>query len=309
MNLFRPPAAVLLALAACGSPQAPPPHPLADPAADARRARDGEIVALHDGRPLTWREVAERAMETDLRQAVDQCVRGRIVEERRAALGIVNTPAEIRRRAEAVVRQAREGLGEAALRERLSREGFTEEAYLDHLAGSRLLDQTLVLEKIARYEETVGGSLEIDRMTFVDEKDALRFAESCREKGFDGAADAFRGTGPVTRRPRETFPRGSPPAPPDAPPLDPPIVEALGRMKPGEVTGAVASRSRLFYVIRLVASRPGREVPYPEVKDEVFESILRSPPAPPEIRRWIETRFAGARIEYADRRPAGGRNR
>jgi len=301
MNLRRPAAALLpVLLASCAQAPPPPPRSLADPLSDARRAKDQEIVALHDGRPLLWRAVAERAMETGLRHAVDQYVRGRIVEDRRAALGLVNTPAELRRRAEAVVRKAREKLGDAAFRDQLSREGLTEEAYLDHLAYSPLLDEALALEKIVRYEELRQGTLVIDRMIFEDGKDAREFAERCREKGFDGAADAFQGSGRVTRRPRESFPPQRPPGPPEAPPLDAGLLEALGRMNPGDVTGPADALT----VIRLVSRRPGRDVPYGEAKDEVFEGILRDPPAPPELRGWLESEFAKAKIEYRDRRPA-----
>ncbi len=309
MDLRGPAALLLLAGASCGPAPTRPPPPLLDPASDARRAKDEEIVALLNGRPLAWRSVAERLMETDLKRAVDQYARGRIVEDRREALGLVHAPAELRRRAEALARQARGQLGDAAFRERLSGEGFTEESYVEHLAGSRWLDESLALEKIVRWEGIRRGTLEIDWMIFSDAEDARRFLEACREKGFDAAAGAFQGAGRVTRRPRESFPRGIPPGPPSAPALDPRTAEALGRMKPGEVSGIEPGGPGLRHVIRLAASRPGRDAPYAELKDGVFEGILRDPPAPAECLRWIESEFAAARIEYAQKRPPRAKGR
>ncbi len=284
---------------ACGSPT---PRPPADLPPTLQASGDDEIVAIYDGRPLTWREVAEAALDSDLKHAVDQCVRRLIIQGRRSELGIANTTAELRRRAEAAVRQAKAVMGEPAFRDRLSREGITEEGYVDRLAGSRLLDETLALEKIVRYEELRRGTLEIDWMIFTDEGDACRFAELCARVGFDAAAEGFRGSGRTVRRPVEVFPPGMPPS---APPLDARVADLLAGMKPGDVTGVEPGAAGLYHVIRLVSRRPGLDAPFRGVNDELVEGILRNPPRPEELRRWVEAEFARARIEYAANRRRG----
>ncbi|HXG61790.1 MAG TPA: hypothetical protein VNO22_10465, partial [Planctomycetota bacterium] len=125
---------------------------------------------------------------------------------------------------------------------------------------------------------------------------ARRFADRCREAGFDRALEEA-GAGP--RRLREVFPPRLPPGPPGAPPLGPGTLEAIRKLQPGEFTGVEAVPGNLFAVIRLRAARPGRPAPYAEVRGEVFESLLSDPPAEDEGRRWIDREFARLRVEYA----------
>ncbi|HXG59829.1 MAG TPA: hypothetical protein VNO22_00510, partial [Planctomycetota bacterium] len=176
MRTLRPGRAglFLAALGACGGPAAAPSAEPLPPAGPARGASDGRIVAFCDGRPLTWREVAEKALELDLAGAVDQYLRWRLVEERRAALGIEHTSQELRRRAEALARRLRETLegGESAYRQELARRGLTEEDYVRRLAASRFLADRLTLEKIVRYERLTEGALDIDRAIFEEAGEA-----------------------------------------------------------------------------------------------------------------------------------------
>lgn len=288
----------LAALGACGGPSAASPAEALSPAGPARGASDGRIVAFCDGRPLTWREVAEKVLELDLPGAVSQYLRWRLVEDRRAALGIEHTPEELRRRAEALARRFRETLegGEPAYRQELARRGLTEEDYLRRLAASRFLADRLTLEKIVRYERLTEGALEIDRVVFEEAGEARRFADRCREAGFDRALEE---AGAGTRRLREVFPARLPPGPPGAPPLEAPTLEEIRKLRPGECTGVETVRGNLFCVIRLREVRPGRPAPYDQVRAEVFESLLSDPPAEDEGRRWIEREFARLRIEIA----------
>jgi len=303
------PGAALALLWGCAS--APPREPLLPPAPAERSDRDGEIVALYNGEPLRWREVAERTLELDLKTSVDQYIRWKIVEDRRRALGIAHSPEEVRRRAAVFLRHARQSFqgGEAAFQAELKRQNFTEESYLDHLAGLRYMRETLTLEKIVRYQSLIEDTVEMDRMIFADEADAKKFVELCRSKEFEKAAeeigkDKFNRT--IGRRPRETFRKSAPPAPPEAPVLDPWILEALLKLKPGETTGVETSRSNLYYVIRLLSVRPGRAASYPDVRAEVLESVLAEPPRDEECKRWVQQEFTRGRVEYG---PGGGGRR
>jgi hypothetical protein len=264
--------------------------------------QDDPIVAFFNDEPLLRSVVANKAIEIDLKGAVDHYVRWRIVEERKKDLGIAHTPEEIRRRAEAVVREARAERGEEAFRAQLAAEGLTEETYVAHLRGSRALEDALALEKIVRYQALLEGAIMIDRMLFADAREARGFEELCRAKGFDASAEevlAARRAGAIRRLPREVFPRSRPP---QEPPLGPETGELLWRMKPGEITGVVTVQPGLHAVIRLADRREARALPYDRASGEIFEGILRHPPAASELRRWIESEFARCRIRYADLR-------
>ncbi len=285
---------LLLPGCAAGSRGSPPALP---PTSEGRRERDDAIVALFNGEALTWRTVAERMLESDPRTAVETYARWRIIEDRKKELGVAPTPEERRRRAESHVAGVRRSLPEAEFRARLASEGLEERDYVQRLADSEWMRHLLALDLIVRYQAMMDGTMTIDRATFVDEAEARRFAARCREQGFDAAAaelDARKPAG-ARRLPRETFARSAPPADPA---LDAWIVEALDGLKPGEATDVESSRSDLKYVVRLVEKRPGVARPFPELRAEVLDSVLKEPPPAGEIRAWIASRLERARLEY-----------
>ncbi len=302
------PASLLLALAllpaACGEGAATRRDPALRPMGEGEpRDRDEEIVALLNNEPLSWRTVAEKALELNPKGTVDTYVRWRVVEDRRRALGITQNSQELRRRAETMAKQTRERMGEAAFKAQLEREGLSPEAYVEFVASSRSFETALTVEKIVRYAGLREDTFVVDRMLFVEEEDARRFDEEARSKGFEAAADAVKAAGQkqtVARKPRETFTRNSPPVDPI---LDEWIVEELAKKKPGEATGVEKSRSNLFYVVRLVETRKGREAAWADVKGEILEGILASPPNRAEIDRWVEAEFARAKVEYRSGSP------
>jgi len=264
-----------------------------------RRANPDEIVAFYNGEPLSWQAVAEKTLELNLKESVDQYVRWRILEDRKAALGIVHSPQELHRRAVAYLDQARRQLGTAGFQQQLDREGVTEDAKLAQVEKSVFLSQLLSFDKIVRFSELVEDRYEIDRAYFADEAEARTFQERCGTKGFDEAAQELlperkpnRG-----RLPRESFATSRPP---QSPVLDAWIVEELGRLSTGAVTGVEASRSNFYYVIRLRGFRKGRDVVYSQVKDEVSESVLKDPPAPQDYARWMERERGRCKVDYAD---------
>ena len=273
----------------------------------ARLEHGDEIVAIFNGEPLPWRVVAGKLLELDLKTAVDQYVRWRLVEDRRRELGIQHTAEELRRRAEVYAREARRQLGEEAFRAQIEREGATADSWISRLAASRFLNEILTMDKILRYNALLEDQLETDRMIFVEDADAARFAERARAQGFDKAAGELEKDGrkpTLGRIPREVFARSSPPTDPV---LDEWVVEALLKLKPGEFTGVEHSRSNLHYVILLRNLRKGRTVRYDEVKGEVLDGILAEPPVQADYRRWMDRELAKCRIEYGDRKaPAGG---
>ena len=289
-----PVAWALLILGGCAAGSRRDAPPLADPS-DGRRERDDAIVALYEGQPLRWRTVAEKMLEIDPRTAVETYVRWRVVDDRRKELGVAPGPDELRRRAEAHLTMARKTLPEKELRERLAAEGLTEAQYVVKMSESAWLSQALTLDLIVRYQGFVDGTMTIDRLAFAEEAEARRFASRCKESGFDAAAEVVASLRGVRRMPRETFART---APPSDPALDDWIVKALDALKPGELTDVESSRTDLKYVVRLVDKTSGTPTPYGGAKAAVLESVLKDPPSPEEIRRWIASRLASARLEY-----------
>lgn len=284
---------------ACSSPPPKENLPAREDVQVERRVRPDAIVALINGEPVTWQTVAEKVLELNPKESVDQYVRWKIVEDRKTALRIAHTPEELRRRAAAYLDQVKKQMGEERFRQQLAREGSTEDAKRTQLEGSPYLAQVFTLDKIVRFAALLEDQVEIDRVYFADEAEAKRFREAVTSKGFDEAAKEVpaQRTSSKGRFPREAFPRSQPPADPV---LDPWILEAALKLEPGQVTGVEMSRSSLYYVVRLLGIRKGREVVYSQVQGEVLDSILKDPPAPQEYARWVEREMVRCRIEYSD---------
>jgi len=287
-----------LLAASCSAPEKEFLPDRSAPLTDHRPKAD-EIVAFYNGEPLTWQTVAEKMLELNLKDSVDQYVRWRIVEDRKAALAIAHTPDELHRRAAAYLEQARRQLGDARYQQQLAREGATQESKLAQIETSAFLSQLLTLDKIVRYSELVEDRYEIDRAYFAEEADAKAFRAACQAKGFDDAAKEL----PPARKStvgllaRESFTKTRPPLDPV---LDPWIVDEVSKLAPMELTGVETSRSNLYYVIRLRGFRKGRDVVYSQVKDDVAESVLKDPPSPQDYARWMERELGRCKVDYAE---------
>lgn len=282
----------------CGSP--PPKEDLPDRSTPAvRRVKPDEVLALVNGEPVTWQDVAEKVLELNLKESVDQYIRWRIVENRKSELGIEHTPEELRRRSILYLEQVKRQVGPERFRQELAREGSTEAAKQEQVAGSRFLDQLFTLDKIVRFAALLEDQIQIDRVFFTEEAAARRFGEAVAAKGFEEAAQAMAQDRKASqgRLPREVFPKSQPPRDPA---LDPRILEAVLRLSPGSTTGVELSRSNLYYVVRLVGIRKGRNVVYSDVREEVLESIFKDPPTQQEYARWMEGETAHCRVEYLE---------
>ena len=295
-------------LIAAGCSSAPPKENLpsrSEPQVE-RRVKADSIVALINGEPLLWQTVAEKVLELNLKESIDQYVRWKIVDDRRIALGIAHTPEELSRRAAAYLDQVKKQMGEERFRQQLAREGVTEEAKRAQVAESPYLAQVFTLDKIVRFAALLEDQVQIDRAYFADEAEARRFREAVTSKGFDAAATDLpaQRTPARGRFPREVFPKSQPPVDPA---LDPWVLDAVLKLEPGGVTGVETSRSNLYYVVRLLGIRKARSVVYSDVRAEVLDGILRDPPTQQEYVRWVEGELVRCRIEYSD--PASRRDR
>lgn len=293
---------ILTLLGACGASAPPDPYP-SDLQDRRGRAGDEAVVALLDGRPLTWRAVAEKMLEVDPRTAVETYVRWRVVEDRRSEMGISHTEAELRGRAQAYAEQTRAALGREGYMRRLEAEGTTEEGWISRLSGSGFLAQLLTLDAIVRYQAWRDGTLTVDRILFEREADARNFFESAREKGFERVLEDMATTPRegARRLPRETFARTAPPTDPE---LDEAAVERLWALEPGRASDPLPGPG-FWAVARVAERREGRGGTWAEARAEVMKGILGRPPAPEEYRDWLARELARRRIEY----PAAGRGK
>lgn len=288
-----------LTMGACSpQPRTEPREP--ERTADGRKG-DDRIVAFLNGEPVTWRQVAERALELEFKRNIDLYVRWRILESLREKHGIENPPSDLTRRADAMIAQYMKAQGEEVFHKQLELEGFTEKSYRDYVLKNRLFVEKLTLEKMVRYSYFQEGWIEIDRFSFTEAADAEAFHGLAKAKGYDKAADEYKTSkGRSGRRPREVFLRDLPPTD-----LDPAILERLFAMSDGTTTGIEQSRQGVHHVIHVRKRVSARTDSYASLKDRIFEWILEDPPADAELAGWIDLQLKRSKIEYADRGTQG----
>ncbi|MBI2899323.1 MAG: hypothetical protein HYY17_04015 [Planctomycetes bacterium] len=286
--------ALFLAAAACS----PPSRRDDAPATERPRAGDDRIVAFVDGAPVTWRAVADRAMNLELRRNIDLYVRWKVIEDRRRNLGIENTPEELGRRADAMIAQYKKSQGEEVFRRQLEAEGYTEASYRDFVVKNRLFAEKLTLEKMVRYSYFAEGWVETDRMLFADPEDGKSFLARAKEKGYDKAAEETKeARGRVTRRPREIFLRDLAPA--DLPPA---TVERIFSLPVGGLSDLEQGRTGASCIILVRKRQTPRPDPYDSLREPVLQWILEEPLSDAELAAWIDLQVKRSRVEYSDRR-------
>ena len=200
-----------------------------------------------------------------------------------------------------MARSTREKLGEKAYEARLKAEGLTEDSYLDHVVGSMQLDYTLTVEKIVRYNQKRGESFRIDRMIFSDDKDAETFSALCKASGFDAARDALKQGAFKNAVTQHLDTLHTVAGPVVHPPLDPWILDKLRAMLKGGFTGVERTQNNRPTVIRLIEHSDPQDKSYQELKDEILESILKSPPDATEAQRWVNMAAGKVSVEMKKR--------
>lgn len=295
----RATALLLLTLAAsCSSSPKPKPE---EPAPTSRKEGDERVVAFLDGQPVTWRQVAERALELEFRRNIDLYVRWKILENRREKLGIENTPQELARRADAMIAEYKKAQGPEVFQKQLELEGFTEKTYRDYVLKNRLFVEKLTLEKMIRFSYFQEGWVETDRFFFAEAPDAEAFLGLVKAKGYDTAAEEFKSPkGRTGRRPREVFLRDLPP-----PDFDATIVEKLFSMTDGSTTAIERNPQGVYFVVHVRKRVSAQTATYASLQERIFEWILEDPPADAELAGWIDLQLKRSKIEYADRGTQG----
>lgn len=300
-----------VALAACASPR--PPSAVPGPATTEQvipagpQTGDEHIVALLDGQPVTWRQVAEHAMEAGSRRLIDEYIYWKLRRNKIRELGITSTPEELRARAGLIVEQARKAQGDEKVQEALKREGLTEQQYVARFAEDPLFAERLAVEKAFVYTLLSEPTVEVDTIAFVDDEDAGAFAAEVRDgTPFARAAEALprvQTRNRVAQWPRRRLARRF------APSTIAHLEEKLFSMKEGETTGVERTPNNLAIVAHIAKVHPASSAPYAQVRGEIMEEVLHSPPGEEQITMWMDRLFRGSKIHYEDRGSKGNKIR
>ncbi len=300
---MRPLLLLGLLAAACGGPRREPTRPAPAPTTEqvvpaGPQSKDDHVVAFVNGRPVTWRQVAERAMNLGGRQLIDQYVHWMLRQDFLRTNGISSTPADLRARAKGIVDQARRTQGDAKVDAALKQEGLTEAQYIDRFVADPLFAERFLTELALVYAMFVEATIEVDTVAFTEEADAEGVAS--RLKNGADLARAVEGLGSTTRGrivqwPRRRVARGYLPSSMAH------LEQRLFAMKEGESTGLERTPGNLLIIARIASVHPAAAAPFAQVRDRVMEEILRSPPGDEQIRLWTERLFRGSKIQYEER--------
>lgn len=271
---------LLLVGASCGG-GAPEPRPVPHPpTADAPKPPEHTVVAWLDGRPITRDALLDGTLAMDYKGTVDRYVMRVLVDERKKTLGIVNTPEQLRGRAEARVRTLK-AASPAVFEQNLRRAGITEAEFVDRWAADASLDLLLGNEKAAVYELFSGGYARVDIavLNSIDEADAYQNdPKSVTPREVIGNLRISRTIHPTLLR-------------------DELIEEILAagpeqrHVRAGILGGAGAVH------VTIHETQPPRAPTW----DDVVQDVLRAPPDSHELEMWLQRLFRDAEVKYDDR--------
>ena len=291
---------LLAALAACSSP--PEPDPRTQPPIS-MNLPDDEIVARLYGRPVTRREVTERAMTADGWRLVEDYAKWRVRHDRIAELGIENTEAELRARARVIIDAFRKSNGDATFREQLAAAGFkSEEEYVAKFIAKPEFSERLAAEKALVYDLIVEGSVEFETVVFGDEKEAEGFASRLRNGGDIEtllkdlvSAKVQIGRWPKLRVSREITIEAFSSAEW--------ITKHLFELKDGQVSDVERTTSNHCLVIRCLRSHPPKPGTYAEHRQAVLDEVLLGRVQDPQLTAWSARLIRKAQFEQLKYQP------
>jgi len=254
--------------------------------------QDRRVVAFVNGEPVTWRQVADRAMTLSGRDLIDQYIAAKLREDVLRRNAIANTPDDLRARAEAIVAAARRTQGDERVNAALREQGLTEAQYVQRFVDDPLFAERLLTEKAVVFTLLSEPTIDVEFVAGADEKEVERFVAAVDAGAtFAKAAESARGL----RVSRQRLARGFLHAQMAH------LEDALFRLKDGERTGLERTLSNVAVVARVQRAHAADPRPYAETRDVVLAEILRSPPGEEQIKMWTERLFRGSKIHYEDR--------
>ncbi|MDP6959614.1 MAG: hypothetical protein QF645_12490 [Planctomycetota bacterium] len=221
---------------------------------------------------------------------IDIYLRWRVLEEAIQELSIQSPPMELQQRAVQIVQEEKELLGKKAFFAKLENSHRTEKEYVTKLAQSPFLKETLLREKVLRYNAVRRGWVEYDQWLFSSKKEAEQFLSTRKDPKTPPIRSILY---------RNMMPTG----------LSKPTIDLLFSTPQGEKTLSLKGPNGTYRVLKVHEKGQARPVPWAEVKKEVFSWILRNPPSRAEFLNWIEDQLKRSEIEYAHRSAERNQNR
>lgn len=273
---------ILLAAGCGGGPEPRPVQP--PPPADAPRPPEHTVVAWLNGRPITRDALLDGTLAMDYKGTVDRYVMRVLVDEHKQSNGIVNTPEQLRARAETRVRTLKSA-SPAVFEQNLRRAGITEAEFVDRWAADASLDLLLGNEKAAVFALLSSGFARVD-IAVLDSIDA---------------ADAYEAD-PKSITPREVIRnlRISRTMHPTLMRED--LIEEILNAGPDRRhvrAGLFGSTGALH--VTILEQGTARAGSYAQLEAAVVEDILRAPPDSHELEMWLQHLLRGAEVKYDDR--------
>lgn len=246
-----------------------------------------EVVAVVDGEPLTLQALVDNALEWWGDKTLDEMIFRTLMDQYVRRVGIEVGEEDYARRADqwlATLNQkiVRSSNGKDTLEALLAKRGETVEGYKAKLVADSNFRRQLHLELIVAYDLLVQERVEVQHILVETPEKAkevldklamkVEFARLAQDESLDvrsgqnggRLAPFVMGMGPYGLE----FDR------------------AAFALAPGQVSQPLVD-ARGVHVIRCLAKTPGRAATWSEVRDEVWASVLDSPPTEDEIARWI----------------------
>ena len=263
---------------------------------------DQKPVALIDKEPVTWRMVVDHAMATRGKELIDKYISWKLRTDKLDALGIRNTPDELRRRAQVWIESTEKEMGAAAFEKMLDQLKTTREERAKMLSESPEFDDLLRTEKAVVFAFYTEAAIEIDTVAFTDRDEATTFATQANKTSFSQAADSLKTGGALRGKvgfwPRHRFSKG---LAPDVIAAAPDLEKKLFDLKKGETLGPETAKNNIIVVVNVVERHAAANTPYSGLADRVIAEILRQPPGTDRISAWLDRLTKSRSVTYEDR--------
>jgi hypothetical protein len=283
--------------------QPPPINPGDESKAPAPVSQDdNKPVALIDGEPVTWRTVVEHAMATRGKELIDKYISWKLRTDKLDALGIRNSPDELRRRAQLWIESTEKEMGPVAFEKMLDQLKTTRDERAKMLSESPEFDDLLRTEKAVVYAFYTEAAIEIDTVAFTDRDEATSFAAEAGRTTFPQAVESLKTGGAMRGKvgfwPRHRFSMG---LAPDVIAAAPDLEKKLFALKKGETLGPETAKNNIIVVVNVVEKHPAADRPYAALADKVISDIFRQPPGTDRISLWLDRLAKTRRVQYEDR--------
>lgn len=241
-------------------------------------ANDTDPVAIVNGQPISKADFVQRLVEWHGPGVLEEMITRALVDQEIQRLGVTNTPEEINQRVDLQVKMAEDELkqqsgGQMALAEFLKTKGETMESFRSMLFHNDNFQKQIALEKMVQYSLLTEEAVEVQHIVVEHEVKAREIHELLH-KGADFAKlAAERSEDQISGQ------QGGRLAPfiYGLSPMGIAFDEIVFKLKDGELSDVVSTQPGRFHVVKKLSSRPAKNTPYSEIKDQVWKDLVTQP--------------------------------